>query len=60
MDATTLAEPAVIAALDDYVRIKFQAEDPDEPTVREVMQRFGAIGLPTYVILEPTPPQQPG
>ena len=59
MDATTLADPVVVAALDDYVRVKFQAEDPDEPTVKEVMQRFGAIGLPTYVILEPTPAQQP-
>jgi len=53
MDATTLADPEVIAAIDGYVRVKYQAEDPEEPTVREVMQRFGAIGLPTYVILEP-------
>jgi thiol:disulfide interchange protein len=53
MDVTTLADPAVVAALDGYVRVKFQAEDPDEPAVRDVMQRFGAIGLPTYVILEP-------
>jgi len=59
MDATTLADPAVVAALDGYVRVKFQAEDPDEPTVKAVMQRFGAIGLPTYVILEPTPARQP-
>lgn len=58
MDATTLADPDVVAALDDYVRVKYQAEDPDEPTVREVMQRFGAIGLPTYVILEPTAAQE--
>jgi thiol:disulfide interchange protein DsbD len=53
MDATTLADPEVVTAIDGYVRVKFQAEDPEEPTVREVMQRFGAIGLPTYVILEP-------
>jgi thiol:disulfide interchange protein DsbD len=58
MDATTLADPAIIGALDGYVRVKFQAEDPDEPTVREVMQRFGAIGLPTYVILEPNAARQ--
>jgi thiol:disulfide interchange protein DsbD len=58
MDATTLADPEVIAALDGYVRVKFQAEDPEEPTVREVMQRFGAIGLPTYVILEPNAAQE--
>ena len=53
MDRTTLADPTVIAALDGYVRVKFQAEDPAEPIVGEVMQRFGAIGLPTYVVLEP-------
>ena len=59
MDRTTLADPEVVAALDDYVRVKFQAEDPDEPIVRDVMQRFGAIGLPTYVILEPNTVRQP-
>ena len=59
MDRTTLADPAVVAALGDYVRVKFQAEDPDEATVKEVMQRFGAIGLPTYVILEPNTARQP-
>ena len=58
MDATTLADPDVVDALDGYVRVKFQAEDPEEPTVREVMQRFGAIGLPTYVILEPNAAQE--
>jgi hypothetical protein len=36
------------------VKIKFQAENPDDPGVKSVMQRFGAVGLPTYVILKPT------
>ena len=36
------------------------AAHADEPTVKEVMQRFGAIGLPTYVILEPNTAGQPG
>jgi thiol:disulfide interchange protein len=53
MDKTTLADPGVTSALDGYVKIKFQAEDPDEPTTKAVMQRFGAVGLPTYVILKP-------
>jgi thiol:disulfide interchange protein DsbD len=53
MDATTLRAPEVTAALSGYVKIKFQAENPDESPAREVMQRFGAIGLPTYVILKP-------
>lgn len=53
MDKTTLKDPAVTAALSDHVRIKFQAEDPANPEVMAVMERFGAIGLPTYVILRP-------
>jgi thiol:disulfide interchange protein len=53
MDRTTLADPAVTAALSGYVKIKFQAEQPDEEPARSVMERFKAIGLPTYVILHP-------
>jgi thiol:disulfide interchange protein len=53
MDKTTLRDPAVNAALTGYVKIKFQAEDPDDPTTRAVMKRFDAVGLPTYVILRP-------
>jgi len=53
MDKTTLKDPAVRAALDGYVKIKFQAEDPDRQPARAVMQRFDAIGLPAYVILKP-------
>jgi cytochrome c biogenesis protein CcdA len=52
MDSTTLRDPAVTAALDSYVKVKFQAEDPDEPRVARVMQELGAKGLPTYVILK--------
>jgi thiol:disulfide interchange protein DsbD len=52
MDRTTLTDPAVTSALGNYVKIKFQAENPDDPGVRSVMQRFGAVGLPTYVILK--------
>ena len=51
MDATTLADPAVTTALDSYVKIKFQAENPDEPPAKELMQRFNAVGLPAYAIL---------
>ena len=53
MDQTTLATPEVKAALDGYVKVKFQAEQPDESPAREVMERFKAVGLPTYVILRP-------
>ena len=51
MDKTTLADPSVKAALDGYVKIKFQAEHLDESPAREVIERLGGIGLPTYVVL---------
>jgi thiol:disulfide interchange protein DsbD len=53
MDRTTLRSPEVTNALSGYVKIKFQAEDLDAPVVRDVMKRFNAVGLPTYVILRP-------
>jgi thiol:disulfide interchange protein len=53
MDKTTLADPAVKAALAGYVKVKFQAEHLDESPAREVIERFGGIGLPTYAILRP-------
>ena len=41
------------ASLDGYVKIKFQAEQPDEEPTKSMMQRFDAVGLPAYVILKP-------
>ena len=53
MDRTTLKDPAVTSALEKYVKVKFQAENPDEPRVSRVMQHLDAPGLPTYVVLKP-------
>ena len=53
MDKTTLEDPAVNSALTNYVKIKFQAEDPDDPQVAKVMQYMKTSGLPTYVIMKP-------
>lgn len=53
MDKTTMEDPAVTAALSGYVKVKFQAEDPDAQPAKAVMERFHAVGLPTYVILKP-------
>src|SRR5205814_10003909 len=52
MDRTTLEDPTVTSALGGYVKVKFQAENPDDPKVARVMQAFESKGLPTYVILE--------
>ena len=51
MDKTTFENAEVKAALDRYVKIKVQAEDPDAEPVKSMMARFDAVGLPTYVIL---------
>jgi thiol:disulfide interchange protein DsbD len=62
MDQTTLVDPAVKSALADYTKIKVQAEDPDRSPAKELMQRVGAVGLPTYIILRPktSPPPPAG
>jgi len=55
MDKTTFEDERVKAALAGYVKVKFQAEDLDAQPARALMQKFDAVGLPTYVILRPTP-----
>jgi thioredoxin:protein disulfide reductase len=55
MDKTTLASADVKAALSGYVKVKYQAEQPDTSPAKDVMKRFDAVGLPTYVILRPKP-----
>ena len=53
MDKTTLQNADVKAALAGYVKIKFQAEEPDTSPAKDLMRRFDAVGLPAYVILRP-------
>ena len=39
MDKTTLKNPEVMPALERYVKIKFQAEDPDASPAKELIER---------------------
>jgi thiol:disulfide interchange protein len=58
MDKTTLASPEVTNALSNYVKIKIQAETPEDSPAKEMMQRLtdrSLVGLPTYLILNPNP-----
>ena len=55
MDKTTFQNADVKQRLSGYVKVKFQAEQPDEEPAKSVMQRFNAVGLPTYVVLKPKP-----
>ena len=53
MDKTTFEDERVKAALSGFVKVKFQAEDLDAQPAKALMQKFDAVGLPTYVILRP-------
>ncbi len=57
MDATTLQSPEVRQRLDQMVRVKVQADNFDSEVTRKIVQEYGVVGLPTYVIR--TWPQQP-
>lgn len=52
MESTTFKDPEVNKRLENYVKIKFQAEKPNDPKTKEIMDYFNAKGLPTYVILK--------
>ncbi len=53
MDATTFKDPAVVASMDKYIKVKFQAEDPEAQPAKALMEKFDSVGLPTYAIIQP-------
>jgi thiol:disulfide interchange protein len=53
MDRTTLANEEVKRALAGYVKIKYQAQDPDVEPARGLLRRLSGTGLPAYGILKP-------
>ncbi len=53
MDATTFRNPQVRAEFENYVLVKYQAENPDAPETKKLLDRFEVVGLPSYVILKP-------
>lgn len=53
MNKNVLPNERVAARLENYVKIKYQAENPDDAETAAVMERYQVLGLPTYVILTP-------
>ena len=51
MDKTTFKDEVVKERLDDYVFIKYIAEDPLDEQTKAVMDHFSVQGLPTFVVL---------
>ncbi|MCX6985239.1 MAG: thioredoxin family protein, partial [Lentisphaerae bacterium] len=52
MDVSTLRNSKVQEKLKYFVRLKFRAENPNEPATKEVLSYFKVLGLPSYVILK--------
>jgi thiol:disulfide interchange protein len=53
MDASVLPSAEVKDQLKDFVLVRYEAEKPNDSPAREVLNRFGVMGLPTYVVLRP-------
>jgi thiol:disulfide interchange protein len=53
MDAAVFPAAEVKQELKNFIVVKYDAEKPNESPAREVLDRFGVMGLPTYVVLAP-------
>ncbi|NQT92691.1 MAG: thioredoxin family protein, partial [Lentisphaerae bacterium] len=52
MEHTTFSDPEVLRRLDAYIKVKYRAEDPESPDIKPVLDGYGVVGLPTYLVLE--------
>jgi len=39
----------------DFLLVRFEAEQLNDTSLRPVLNEFGVLGLPTYVVLRPEP-----
>jgi thiol:disulfide interchange protein len=53
MDKTVFPSPEVKQQLKDFIVVRYDAEKPNDSPAREVLNQFGVVGLPTYVVLLP-------
>ena len=53
MNETTFKDPVVLKRLDGYVKVKYQAETPDEAPAKDVLSHFEYVGLPHYAVMKP-------
>ena len=56
MEKTTLKNPEVARRMAFFEVLKFQAEKPDNPKVRKILDALNVRGVPTYIILTPSAP----
>jgi thiol:disulfide interchange protein len=53
MDSTVFPAAEVREMLRQFVVVRYDAEKPNESPAKEVLDRFGVMGLPTYIVLRP-------
>lgn len=51
MDATTFKDEEVTKKIEDFVIIKYKAENLKESPTKEILEYFKIIGLPSYAVL---------
>ena len=55
MEHTTFASTEVKARLAEFHEVRLQAEHPNESPVKELLDHFQVMGLPSFVVLRPEP-----
>jgi thiol:disulfide interchange protein len=53
MDETVFSKAEVKKRLEDFVLVRYDAERPNQSPAREVLDHFGIMGLPAYIVLTP-------
>ena len=53
MDATTFKDEKVMQEFDNYILVKYKAENLKVSPTKEILKYFEIIGLPTYIALAP-------
>ncbi|MBN1308880.1 MAG: thioredoxin family protein, partial [Chitinispirillaceae bacterium] len=51
MDATTFKDHEVRQKLGEFILVKYQAENPRDQATKEILDYFGVVGLPAYVVM---------
>jgi thiol:disulfide interchange protein len=52
MDATVFNQPEVQAKLKHFIVVQYDAEQPGTSPTRELLDQFGVLGLPTYLVMK--------
>ncbi len=53
MDASTFRDEMVKKEFEDFIIVKYQAEQLNESPTKEILKHFEVLGLPTYIVLKP-------